>query len=257
MLPTILLIDDEEDILEFLERILTPTYRVFKAENADEALSILNSESLQLIVSDITMPGMDGYELCRLIKSTARISHIPLILLTAQNALQGKIKGLEMKADAYIEKPFSTDYLLAQISSLIANREIVVDHVARSPLSHIKNANPSNEDEVFMELIDNMVIKHIEDEELNAQKLAQLLNMTKITLYRKLKNISKYTPNELIHTIKFRKAAEMLSEGRYKMYEVALKTGYKSQSNFARDFNRQYNVSPKEFVDSLKKKNEQ
>lgn len=252
MLPAILLTDDDEDILDFLERILNSQYRIFRAENAKEALAILQKESLQLVISDVMMPGIDGLELCKIIKSTPAISHIPVILLTAKNTLQAKIAGLELKADAYIEKPFSKEHLLAQISSLIANREIILQHISGSPLAHMKMSH-SNEDRVFLEILNDIVCSHIEDGDLDVQKLAQLMNMTRITLYRKIKAISKYTPNELINMIKLQKAAELLSEGRHKVYEVALMTGYISQSNFARDFHRQFNISPTEFVESLKK----
>ncbi len=253
MLPAILLIDDEEEILDFLERILNTKYRIFKAENAQEALDMLNKEPIQLVVSDVMMPGIDGLELCRIIKSTASISHIPVILLTAKNTLQAKISGLELKADAYIEKPFSKEHLLAQISSLIANREIILEHIAGTPLAHIKMMH-SKEDKAFLESLSSIIYSHIEDGDLDVQELARLMNMTRITLYRKIKAISKYTPNELINMIKLQKAAEMLSEGEYKIYEVALMIGYTSQSNFARDFHRQFNTSPSEFVESLKKR---
>ncbi len=253
MPPAILLIDDEEEILDFLERILNPQYSIYRAENATEGLDILNSQTIQLVISDVMMPGMDGLELCSKIKSTPSISHIPVILLTAKNTMQAKITGLELKADAYIEKPFSKEHLLAQISSLIANREIIIEHIAGSPLAHIK-LNQSQEGKVFLDLLNEMIHNHIEERDLDVDELARLMNMTRITLYRKIKAISKHTPNEIINIIKLQKAAKLLAEGKYKVYEVALIIGYTSQSNFARDFHRQFNISPSEFVDSLKKK---
>src|SRR5690242_10116865 len=122
MLATVLIVDDEEEILDFLQRILSPSYKTLRAESGSEALTVLKDESVQLIVSDVMMPGMDGYELCKKIKSDFDHSHIPVILLTAKNAIHSKVKGLECGAEAYIEKPFSKEYLLAQIASLLANR---------------------------------------------------------------------------------------------------------------------------------------
>src|ERR1700730_10481611 len=124
MLPAILLVDDEEDILDFLERILRNKYTVFKSENANDALNILGTEAIQLVVSDVMMPQMDGFELCKNIKSNFEFSHIPVILLTAKNTIQSKVEGLELGADAYIEKPFSKEHLQAQIASLITHRSI-------------------------------------------------------------------------------------------------------------------------------------
>lgn len=253
MLSSILLVDDEEEILDFLERILSTQYKIFRAENGTEALETLHNNSLQLIISDVMMPGIDGFELCKLVKSTPSLYHIPVILLTAKNTLQAKVAGLELKADAYIEKPFSKEHLLAQISSLLANREIMLDYIAGSPLAHIKSINHSKEDERLLQALNEIVCDNIEDEDLDVDKLSRLMNMTKITLYRRIKAISKYTPNELINMIKLQKAAEWLSEGSYKVFEIALMTGYKSQSNFARDFHRQFNVSPTEFLESLRK----
>ena len=131
MLPAILLVDDEEEILEFLEQILKKKYTIFKATNGVEALVVLGNEAVQLVLSDVMMPEMDGFELCKIIKSNFEYSHIPVILLTAKNTIQSKVEGLELGADAYIEKPFSKEHLLAQIASLISNRNIVKEFFTR------------------------------------------------------------------------------------------------------------------------------
>lgn len=253
MQPAILLVDDEEDKLDLLERILAVHYRIFKTNCPAKAIKILKEESIQLVVSDVMMPGVSGLELCKFIKSTPEISHIPVILLTENNTLEARIAGLELRADSYIEKPYEEEYLLAKISSLIANRKIMLEYIARMPLAHLK-MNHSPEDRTFLETLTNLVHENIEEGDLDVQKLARLMNMSRITLYRRIKNISPYTPNELINMIRLQKAAELLAEGAYRVYEVALMTGYTSQSNFARDFNRHFKISPTEFMESLKKK---
>jgi DNA-binding response OmpR family regulator len=113
LLPTVLIVDDNDEILEFLARTLAPRYNVLTAESGEEALETLTREAVALVVSDVMMPDMDGFELCTLIKSNFEFSHIPVILLTAQNTLTAKIHGLELGADAYIEKPFSKELLQA------------------------------------------------------------------------------------------------------------------------------------------------
>src|SRR5689334_17354503 len=190
MLPQILLVDDEEEILEFLERILRDKYSIFKAENGKEALEILAAEPVQLVVSDVMMPEMDGFELCRSIKSNFEFSHIPVILLTAKNTIQAKVEGLELGADAYIEKPFSKEHLQAQIASLLNNRSMIREYFASSPLVHIKSIAHSKADERFLELLNDTIDKNIEDPDLDVEKLARILNMSRITLYRKIKAIS-------------------------------------------------------------------
>ena len=122
MEKTILLVDDNKEILEFLSRDLRTEYVVFTARNGKEGLNIIETHSIQLIISDIKMPVMDGFEFCNQLKSSLNCSHIPIILLTAKNTLQSKIQGLEVGADAYIEKPFSPEHLKAQIKNLLGNR---------------------------------------------------------------------------------------------------------------------------------------
>ncbi len=250
MLPLILIVDDEEEILDFLERILNDKYTILKAENAKDALQILNNEAVQLIVCDIMMPEMDGFELCKIIKSNFDYSHIPVILLTAKNTIQSKVEGLELGADAYIEKPFSKEHLLAQISSLLANRNIMREFFASSPLVHIKSMAHTKADERFLETLNETISKRIEDTDLDVEHLAGIMNMSRITLYRKIKAISNLTPLELINIVRLKKAAELLAEGEYKIYEISAIVGYSSQSNFARNFLKQFNMTPTEFIQS-------
>lgn len=248
MLPPILLVDDNDEILYFLERILKDKYEIRKAENGMAALKILETEAVQLVVTDVMMPVMDGFELCKIIKTNFDYSHIPVILLTAKNGLHAKVEGLELGADAYIEKPFSKEHLLAQIASLIANRKMLRDYFASSPLVHLKSMAHSKADERFLETLNSIIYKNIEDPELDVEKLAGIMNMSRMTLYRKIKAITDITPVELINTTRLKRAAELLAEGDYKMYEIADLAGFTSQSNFARAFLKQFNMTPTEYM---------
>ncbi|MDQ2720196.1 MAG: response regulator [Bacteroidota bacterium] len=251
MLPLILLVDDEEEILDFLERILRDKYNILKAENAKEALEILNNEAVQLIICDVMMPQMDGFELCKIIKSNFNHSHIPIILLTAKNTIQSKVQGLETGADAYIEKPFSKEHLNAQISSLLSNREMIREYFASSPLVHIKSMAHSKADERFLELLNETISKRIEDTDLDVERLSAIMNMSRVTLYRKIKAVSNLSPLELINIIRLKKAAELLAGGEYKIYEISAMIGFSSQSNFARNFHKQFNMTPTEYMQSM------
>jgi two-component system cell cycle response regulator len=252
MLPLILLVDDEEEILDFLERILKTKYCVLKAESAKDALHILNNEPVQLIVSDVMMPEMDGFAFCKIIKSNFEYSHIPVILLTAKNTIQAKVEGLELGADAYIEKPFSKEHLLAQIASLLSNRNMMREYFASSPLVHIKSIAHTKADERFLETLNETISKNVEDAKLDVETLAKMLNMSRITLYRKIKAVSNLTPNELINLIRLKKAAELLVNGDYKIYEIADMIGYSSQSSFTRNFFKEFKMTPTEFISSKK-----
>jgi len=250
MQPVVLLVDDNDEILEFLERMLKSKYAILKAEDGAEALKILERESVQLIISDVMMPVMDGFELCKKIKSNVEFSHIPVILLTAKNAIQAKVEGLELGADAYIEKPFSKEYLQAQIASLLNNRNIIREYFANSPLIHIKSMAHSRADELFLETLHDTITKNIEDTDLDVEKLAEIMNMSRITLYRKIKAISVLTPIELINITRLKKAAELLAQGNHRIFEVSYMVGFSSQSNFARNFQKQFNVTPTEYMNS-------
>jgi two-component system, cell cycle response regulator len=248
MLPLILIVDDEEEILDFLERILRPKYNIARAANGKEALDVLNKEAVQLIISDVMMPEMDGFAFCKAIKSNVEHSHIPVILLTAKNTIQSKVEGLELGADAYIEKPFSKEHLLAQIASLINNRNMIREYFASSPLVHIRSIAHTRADEHFLETLNETISKAILDTELDVEKLSRLMNMSRVTLYRKIKAISDLTPIEFINIIRLRKAAELLVEGQYKIYEICAIVGYSSQSNFTRSFLKQFKMTPTEYM---------
>ena len=138
---------------------------------------------------------MDGFELCKIIKTNFDYSHIPVILLTARNTLQSKIEGLELGADAYVEKPFSPEYLQVQIANLLTNRNKIKEYFASSPLVHIKSMAYSKADELFLEKINDCISVSLEDTELDVEKLAKQMNMSKPTLYRKIKSLSDLTPN--------------------------------------------------------------
>lgn len=250
MLPLILLVDDEEEILEFLERMLNSRYSILKAANGKEALKVLDAEAVQLVISDVMMPGMDGFELCRIIKSTIDHSHIPVILLTAKNTIQAKVEGLELGADAYIEKPFSKEHLLAQISSLLKNRNMVREFFASSPLVHIKSIAHTRSDEKFLETLHDTIGKNMDDPDLDVEKLAKIMMMSRITLYRKIKAISDLSPIELINISRLKRAAELLAAGEHRIYEVSDMVGFSSQSNFARNFQKQFNMTPTEYMHS-------
>ncbi|PVD49887.1 two-component system response regulator [Terrimonas sp.] len=248
MLPSILLIDDDEEILDFLKDELQEKYSIHTALNGISAMEMLKHETVQLIVSDVMMPQMDGFELCRLIKTNIDHCHIPVILLTARNTLQSKIEGLEIGADAYIEKPFSPAHLQAQIASLLNNRSRVKEYFANSPLAHINSIAHSKSDEAFLEQLHSIILQYLEDTMLDVEKLAAAMNMSRPTLYRKIKGISNLTPHELINITRLKKAAELLAEGRYRIAEIADMAGFQSQNNFGRNFLKQFGMTPTQYI---------
>lgn len=250
MKPTILLVDDNEDILEFLVDELNEKYSLLTAANGKQALNIVQEEVVHLVICDVMMPVMDGFEFCRLLKSNVEYSHVPVILLTAKNTLQSKIEGLELGADAYIEKPFATEYLQVQIANLLANRNKIKEYFAHSPLAHIKSIAHTKSDECFLDKLNEHISANLDEQDLDVDKLAKLMNMSRPTLFRKIKSIADLTPSELVNITRLKKAAELLAEGDYKIYEVADMVGYNSQTAFGRNFFKQFGMTPTEYQKS-------
>ncbi len=248
MKPVLLIVDDNEEILDFLEDDLNEKYTVFKAFDGQQALNILLEENIQLVISDVMMPVIDGFELCRRIKSNLEMSHIPIILLTAKNTLQSKIDGLEMGADAYIDKPFSPEHLQVQIANLLMNRNKIKAYYANTPLVHINSMAHTKADEHFLEELNDVVHAHIEDTLLDVEQLARLMNVSRPTLYRKLKAISDLSPNEIINITRLKKAAVLFTEGIYNINEIAEKVGYTSATAFGRNFQKQFGMTASEFM---------
>lgn len=248
MNPVILLVDDNEELLDFIADDLCEKYIVRKALNGKEALKVLSEEPIQLVVCDIMMPVMDGLQLCHNIKSNFEYSHIPVILLTAKDTLQSKIEGLEMGADAYIEKPFSPEHVQVQIANLLLNRNKIREYFASSPLAHIRTMAHSRADEQFLEKLNDIIYKKLGEPELDVEHLADTMNMSRATLYRKIKAITDMTPNELINIARLKKGAELLASADYKVYEVADLTGFSSQTHFGRSFIKQFGISPSEYM---------
>lgn len=249
---TILVIDDDPEILSFVSKQLQKTYKVIAATNGKEALNILETESVNLIVSDVMMPEIDGFKLCKRLKDDINYSHIPIILLTAKATLQSKIEGIELGADAYIEKPFSTEYLLVKIATLLANLEKLRKTFTSSPFVEAKTIALSNADEKFLDKLTETIKKNISEPEFNVDILASEMNMSRSSLHRKIKSIAQITPNEYIQLERLKTAAQLLQSGNYKINEICYIVGFNSSSYFAKCFQKQFGVLPKEFCSSIR-----
>jgi len=171
-------------------------------------------------------------------------SHIPVILLTAKTTIQAKLEGLELGADAYIDKPFSMDLLLAQISNLLTNRENIRQFYFNSPIANMKTMAYSKSDEEFLEKLNSIIHEHLSDLDFDVNTIAEKLYVSRPTLYRKIKAISNVTPHDLIKIARLKKSAELLLQGNFKIYEIVEMVGFSSQSNFWLAFTKQFGVTP-------------
>lgn len=253
--PNILLVEDEIEMGRFIARELSGDYNIILTCNGDEALRALKEYNVTLVVSDVLMPFINGYELCRNIKSDIEFSHIPVILLTATIHLNARIEGLDSGADAYIEKPFTTDLLLAQINNLIKNRSLERQNFINTPLAHFKSVAVNKTDEDFLKKLHSTILENISEKDMSVERIATLMGMSVSTLYRKVKGLTDLNTVEYVRLIRLKKAAELLSEGNYRINEISYLIGFSSPSYFATSFQKQFGISPSQFIRSLKMEN--
>lgn len=248
----VLVVEDDPDMRAYIGNELSDRYNILLAANGKDALDIIRSQRVDIVISDIMMPIMDGCQLCNAIKSHTELSHIPVILLTAAVGIETRMETLEVAADGYIEKPFSIELLRANITSLFKNREIAYHQFMNSPLSHFNSTTVSNVDQDYMDKLHDIIIKHIADHNLNIEMITDLLGTSKSTLYRKVKANTGLNINEYIRLCRLKQAAEMLSSQKYRINEVAYLVGFSSPSYFATSFQKQFNISPSNFVKRLR-----
>lgn len=248
----VMVVDDNPEILDFLSKILSEEYFVISASSGEEALLILEKNNIDLIISDVMMEEMDGFELCGKIKTDINISHVPVILLTAKTDTESKIKGLESGADAYIEKPFSPFHLKAQLRNLLKKREKQQKTYASTPLSDLHSAVHNKLDEEFMNKCTDIILNNIEDSEFSVSTLAQELGMSRTSVFTKIKGIIGMTPNDFIKITRLKKACRMMVEGEYRVTEIGFLVGFSSSSYFAKCFQKQFGMLPTEFLKKAK-----
>lgn len=246
--PSILIVEDNKEMSHFIADEVNQSYNVLIAGNGTEAIELLKSHSVQLIISDVMMPIMDGFALLKEVKTDIEFSHIPVILLTAKNTLQSRLEGLELGADAYIEKPFSSNLLMAQISNLLSNRDNIRKFYFKSPIANMKSMAYTKADENFLEKLNNIINENISNPDLDVNMIADLMHLSRPTLYRKIRAISDLTPNDLIKISRLKKAAELLIQGNMKIYEISETVGFSSQSYFWSAFIKQFGTSPSKYA---------
>lgn len=243
----ILLVDDNQDLLEYLRMLLSPGYQITCASNGKEALDLLSELMPDVVISDVMMPVMDGIELCRRIKQNLRTSHLPVILLTAKVETGDYVEGLENGADLYVAKPFSSDIIKAQIHSLLSNRERIKGSFRTEPMIPSVSVASSQLDKAFLEKVIGIIEDKMTDSDFSVDVLAQETGISRTGLFTKLKAVSGMTPNDFIRIIRLKKAAELLSRGEVQVSEACFQVGFSSPSYFAKCFQAQFGVAPAEF----------
>lgn len=246
----VLIVEDDEDLCQFLATNFSGCYEVFTAHDGREGLEVLRNHSVALIVSDWMMPEMDGKTFCEHVRGNVSTSHIPFIMLTAKTDNQSKTEGMECGADAYIEKPFSMEYLNACIANLIKMRQLLMKKFAASPKEPITEMARTAVDNDLLTQMNRIIEENLNNPDLSVNFLAAKMNISRSGLFAKLKALTDTTPNEMIQVVRLRKAASLLATERYHVNEVSFMVGFNSPSYFSKCFQKQFGVKPADYTGS-------
>lgn len=244
--PVVLIIDDNADIRGYVRSLLSKEYRVLEAADGAEGIRLAMKYVPDVVVSDVMMPGMDGVECCRRLKSEMQTCHIPVILLTACSLDEQRIRGYDGGADAYISKPFNSQLLLSRIHNLIANRRQLKQFFGDNRL--VEREAVSDMDKDFVSRFRTLVEERMKDAELNVEDLGREMGMSRVQLYRKLKSLTNYSPNELLRRMRLRKAASLLASSEMTVAEIGYEVGFSSPSYFTKCYKEEFGESPTDFL---------
>ena len=250
--PTVLVVDDNHDMLTFITSNLQQSYRVLTALNGKEALAQLQNHDVNLVVSDVMMPVMDGLELCRHMKSDINLSHVPIILLTARTTDDDQLEGLQLGADDYVTKPFNMEVLALRIAKFMewsaASHRTFHEKIDISP----SEITITPLDEQFIKRAIQLVEQHMDDSTFTVETLGDAVGMSRSCLYKKLMAITGQGPSEFIRTIRIKRGRALLEKSQMQITEIAYAVGFNSLKSFSMNFKAEYGITPSEFLKSLK-----
>lgn len=249
--PTILLVEDNQDFIDFMEQSLVDDYNVLKASNGEQALEVLDSDTVDIIISDVMMDRMDGLELCKAVKSDIRISHVPVILLTAKSLAEDEMRGLESGADDYITKPFNMPILRQRITKLIDENRRSQEKFRRIPDISPSEITITPLDEKFLAETIKVVEENMSNPDFSVEMLSASLGMHRTHLYKKLSCITGKTPIEFIRLLRLKRAAQYLAQSQMYISEIAYKVGFNNPRLLSKYFKEEYNMTPREYIRSL------
>lgn len=248
----VLLVEDNVQVQSVVGERLREFFTVEHALNGEEALHLLKEKAVDIVVTDIMMPVMDGVELCRHIKEDETLSHLPVVFLTAKNMTEDRIDGLRVGAEAYIEKPFTFEVLKETINSILSNRRRAQDLFQKRPVMPVQNLKMNKYNEEFMEKLIACVQKNFLNEGFGVEAMADEFCMSRSALLRKIKSLTNLSAIEFIKVVRLRRAAELIKEGKYRIAEIGYMVGISTPSYFGKLFQKQFGMTPKKFEQMCK-----
>lgn len=244
----ILIVEDNVEIQQYLSDELKRTYHILKAGNGEEALEIMKEQKVDLILTDVMMPIMDGLQLCKRVKSNLRFCHIPIIVLSAKADLKEQLEGLEVGADDYIPKPFSLSLLTMKIKNLFRTRHHAIQHYSNSLEIEPEKIALNPLDEELLRKAVEIVEKHLDDVDFSTEVFAGEMCMSRSNLHLKIKALTGEPANEFIRKIRYNHACKLLNEKRYTVAEISTMVGFSSPSYFATSFKKYFGCMPSEYI---------
>lgn len=245
---TLMLIDDDVEIVHYVKTLLSANYNITGRFDAETALESIRENAPDLILCDVMMSGMSGYDFCKVVKNDLQLCHIPVILVTAKTTTSDQIEGLGSGADAYVTKPFDPQYLMALVTSILQNREKVRHILSKSTQTdQIEENTLSPQDNAFMTEIYKIMEQELTNPDLDVMHMTELLHISRTKLYYKVKGLTGENPSVFFKRYKLNRAAELIKEGKYNMSEIADMVGFCSLSHFSTSFKKQFGVTPSEY----------
>ena len=246
----LLLVEDNEELLFLMEKILSKHYHVLIAKDGLEALNVIKDNEIDIIISDVMMPEMDGLEFCRTLKSNLETSHIPIILLTAKNTVEDRIECYHAGADGYISKPFELKILEARINNFIMHKKNKQEEFRSNVEVNIDSLEPSSMDKEFLDKVISVIKSNMSEGDFDVVQLADALAVSKSSLYRKMKIATGLSPIEFIRNIRLKHGSQLLKDKSISVAEVAYECGFSNPKYFATCFKEEFGVTPKEYQKS-------
>jgi DNA-binding response OmpR family regulator len=249
----ILIVEDNFDVRNYIRELLETEYRVIEAANGTEGILNARDEIPDLIITDVMMPEMDGFQFSKQIRNDEKTSHIPIIMLTAKAGLDDKIAGLETGIDAYITKPFSAKELKVRAKNLIYQRKELRKRFSKSTFIKPSEVSVDSIDQIFLQKVIDKIEANIENEKYNVEKLSDEVNMSISQLNRKLNALVDQPAGQLIRSLRLQRAADLLTQNTGNVAEICYKVGFNDPGYFTKTFKKQFGVSPREYKKDIQR----
>ncbi|MFT4680974.1 MAG: signal transduction histidine kinase/DNA-binding response OmpR family regulator [Flavobacteriales bacterium] len=240
----VLVVEDNKEIRDFLRLTLEPEYKVFESEDGEAGLKKAMDMIPDLVLSDVMMPKMDGFEMTKALKKSEKTSHVPIVLLTAKAAIESKIEGIEIGADAYVPKPFSSKELKATIHNLIEGRRRLKDKFSRQLLIRPDRVDEPSMEEKFLLKVREVVQEHLDDEHFSVEELSRKVGMSRAQIHRKLSALTGKSASRFVRSYRLQHAMQLLESHAGTVSEIAYKVGFSSPAYFTKCFSEEYGMSP-------------